>query len=149
MCVKERVGGGGSVGGGKKGLLNVGSGRNPETFFPAEVGCWVDSRGGWVAGMRGWSETFLAVENYSFILPELFFLWREGRRDALPSGTPSSPKQTNKPKRWRVLGPPNWVPMLKQRIDERTTNRVFRVSVFAVLSEKLPLLTPSSCLVNF
>ena len=35
---------------------------------------------------------------------------------------------------------PNWIPMLEQRIDERTLNSVFRVSVklsiFAVLSEK-------------
>ena len=36
----------------------------------------------------------------------------------------------------------NWVPMLEQRINKRTLNSVFRVSVkttlFAVLSKKLP-----------
>ena len=49
---------------------------------------------------------------------------------------------------WRRGGgglAPNWVPMLEQRIDERTVNNVFQVSVkttlFAVLNE--------ICIANF
>ena len=44
-----------------------------------------------------------------------------------------------------VTWPPNWVPMLEQRINERTINSVFPISVkttlFAVFSDKLPLFT--------
>ena len=40
---------------------------------------------------------------------------------------------------------PNWVPMLKQRIDENTLNSVFQISVkttlFAVSFEKPPRFT--------
>ena len=48
------------------------------------------------------------------------------------------------PGRWVLgegVGSPKWVPMLEQRIDDRTLNSVFQVSVkttlFADLSEKL------------
>ena len=40
---------------------------------------------------------------------------------------------------------PNWVPMLKERIGDRTVNSVFRVSVKTILSagssDKQPLIT--------